>query len=194
MFSRVLWNFREAGTWVFCSEAVRETGWLHSIVFTVLSLLVKPLDFLSTFRGYKRLLCSPWSVYWVVLGLSKYPGFMESFRSGCFLPRSLPSTCDFKRQEIPELKENVDIHIASLLVYSPYDSWNIIQLLKYCYTLKKWILCHIFGFCLSLPLYFNCCTRDVHPWQWGIWSLFSFPTTHPKTPQFKLSYTVISSF
>lgn len=114
-FSRVLWNLREAGTWVFYREAVRERGWLHSVVFKVLSLLVRLLDFLSTSWGCKRLLCSPWSVCWVVLGLPKYPGFMESLRNGCFLPLSLPSTCDFKGCKTPELKEN--IHTAPLLVY-----------------------------------------------------------------------------
>lgn len=33
VFSRVVWNFWEAGTWVFYSEAVRERGWLPWVVF-----------------------------------------------------------------------------------------------------------------------------------------------------------------
>lgn len=163
VFSRVLWNIREAGTWVFYREAVR--GWLHSLVFKALSLLVKPLDFLSPSGGCKRLLCSLWSVYWVVLGLSKYPGFMESLRNGCFLPRSLPSTCDFKGHKIPELKVKMDICIPPLLVY-PLMIHETIQLLKYCCTLRKlflchrkWFLCHISWFCLSLTLYCNWCIR-----------------------------------
>lgn len=156
VFPRVLWNFREAGTWVFYREAVR--GWLHSVVFKALSLLVKPLDFLSPSGGCKRLLCSLWGVYWVVLGLSKYPGVMESFRNFCFLPHSLPRTCDFKGHKIPQLKEKMDICIPPLLVY-PLLIHETIQLLKYCFTLRKLFLCHISWFCLSLTLYFNWCIQ-----------------------------------
>lgn len=104
--------------------------------------------------------------------------------------------CDYKGQKIPELKENVDICIAPLLIYpitineTWFSCYSIAAPLKH----ESLATCYQCCVCLSLLLYFNWCTQVLHPWQQGIWSPSSFPAVHPRTPQLKLSYMVISSF
>lgn len=150
----------------------------------------------------ERPLCSLWSGYWL-MRYGDFPNVLDPWKAWRAVAShhtvyqwSVLVICDYKGQKIPELKENVDICIAPLLIYpitineTWFSCYSIAALLKH----ESLATCYQCCVCLSLLLYFNWCTQVLHPWQQGIWSPSSFPAVHPRTPQLKLSYMVISSF
>jgi len=100
------------------------------------------------------------------------------------------------RVEDPRTERKCGNSHSTIVSLSHYNLWNIIQLLKYCCTLKRWFPCHMISV-LRLPVIatlfqlMNSSSQVLHSWQW-----FppSFPTAHPRTCQLKQCHTIIYSF